>query len=213
MEKNNSNSSTNIAKIPGPEERFKITLNEFIIYIVKTMKFLYGQGAIDIDPGLLADQLLSYIARKEIENPGCLLQSFKKKTRGRIWDEVHSENENFFRNDATTIFSDIDEGLVKKFLDFLSPDHSAYKHIQGEIQKQIWTYVKTLIKITIKEIHGSGRPCRYTNSEGKTITCYLALEREEIVKLASEAKKWEIKFDPVPKITEEEFKKLKKEFE
>jgi len=191
-----------------PKIRFKETFKEMVTYICQVMKYLYQEKKISIDPSFLLPIVNAFVEDRESKKSGAILESFKNKTKGDIWDQILKKDEDFFRNNAVKLFAEVDENIVKHFVDFLSPSHIAYSEIKGDIQDNIWNYIHTLVKITINNIHISGRPYKFKNKDQKTVCRYLLLDKENIIDLSKYSKLWSIKFTIFTETTENEYNKL-----
>ena len=83
-----------------------------------------------------------------------LIREFIKKSHAKCWDKINARDEDFFVENAASIFEYLPNDNVNLFKDlYLTKDIHGNNVVAQSLKNQIWSLFDAMIKISIKYIH------------------------------------------------------------
>jgi hypothetical protein len=162
------------------EKRFETNMIQFGKFMESLISEAKDSGNTSVDPkvvSLAVSFLDLYDEKQKIEN--FIEYSFE------FWESIADREEQFFERNCRSIFRDIPEKYVDRFISFY---HSGY--LTTEDKEDIWEFFRVFVKICLKYIHRKREPTIiYDNGEKKKV--YSKNEFPSI-RLKSMCKKFEV---------------------
>ena len=181
---------------PSEEQRFK----ENVLGLTDLVHFLitdcWNNGVKEMNPTMihLASMYLSGFDNVQ------LIETFIRHSH-MYWDEIKSQNENFFIEHSSSIFSQlpVGKGNIDAFKTLFTAKKNGVSIISPDDKAGLWEYFTSLVKICIKYVHRV-RDCylEENKSTGRMQPRY-RYEKFPEIKVRECAKKWDVKIE-IPSI-------------
>lgn len=140
-------------QIPPEEERFAKNATIMANAIYNGVQKLYDNGYKVVEPHII---LFALELIKELDKHS-LIQGFIKNSHQDCWDKMKDRNEEFFVENASTIFAYLPMNNVNLFKDlFLTVDNNGNSVISQTLKDEIWTLLDAMVKISIKYVYKNG---------------------------------------------------------
>lgn len=145
------------------EERFFRNTTIMAQAIKEGVERLYKAGYKTIDPSLI-DIAVAIISRFEKHH---LIRGFIEHSHNTCWDSIKCRNEEFFIENAGSIFGYLPMDKVNLFKDlFTTKDINGNNVVSLGLKNELWSLLDAMIKISIQYIHKGRGPYSYQTDGG-----------------------------------------------
>lgn len=138
-------------------DRFMTNITDMIGLVKELITDCYEAGLTKINP-ILIDAAGAYMKTfgKEM-----LIESFIERSH-KYWSMIHNRDKRFFIENASSVFQDLPMNDVDAFKVLFASsdvkDKDGNVIVSGEDQEGIWLYFDSIVRISIKYIHGKREP-------------------------------------------------------
>lgn len=173
------------------EEMFAANAQVLGNAVYASVSQLYSKGFRTINPSLIQLAVGCINGFDKMD----LIEGFITNSHEHCWDQIKRRNEEYFVENAGTIFQYLPMDKVNLFKDLFTTKDSSGKRIVSEvIISSIWSIFDALIKISIKHVHLNRKPStRVLN--GKEVKGYSNPSYMKDVNLAHHANIWKVSLD------------------
>ncbi len=176
---------------PAPEhERFATNTNILMKAIYDGIVKLRNAGHKTADPMLI--QLAIGVINSYDKHR--LISGFIRNSHSMCWDHIKNREEEFFVNNAHSIFKDLPMDKVDLFRDLFTTRDATGKTVMSDsFKSDIWALLSAMVKIAIKYVHKGRGPYSYLDN-GVMRNAY-SNEFFNEVDLSHHSNFWEVKLD------------------
>jgi hypothetical protein len=140
---------------PPEEERFAANALNLANAILYAVKKLNDGGCKSIDPNTIN----LGIAIIQTFNKHDLIQGFIKNSHKKCWDKIKERDEEFFMENAASIFEFLPTDNIALFKDlYMTKDKHGNNIITQELKNEIWSNFDSMIKISIQYVYKNKLP-------------------------------------------------------
>lgn len=137
--------------IPPAEERFRHNINELLSFMSSLITAAIKNGYDGFDVVLLEN--VADLIKEETDSKNIVRGFIRRSVK--LWDNVLSNDINFFKNNAMLIFGEVDSdtvNIVKKL--FTTNDiYGRPKFVSAEDEEDLFEMCGDLIRVSISYIH------------------------------------------------------------
>ena len=136
-------------QLPPEQERFKSNAIQLTKALQTGLQKLKNEGYnVDLTMVMVASALIVGVDAHD------LIQGFIETSHFKCWDKIRARDEDFFVENAGSIFAKLPGESVNLFKDlFLTKNADGISVISQKLKNEVWSLFDAMIKIAIKYVH------------------------------------------------------------
>lgn len=172
--------------LPAAPDRFYSSVNLLLDLAAEASGELAQKGITSLSENLITTARGFLGARKREE----FIQKFIEKGHMECWDKVRVRDAQFFMDNASRLFGDVEGFDMNLFQDVFRKDAGGKFLLSEELIEDVWANLESMIRISINYIHTMRKPGQVINN-GATVSCYYN-SFYDTVELQRHASTWNI---------------------